>query len=78
MCTYAHVHTRVSFRNMGKGGQTILMKKWGGGGKGNVICMYSCRGTYKARGSGSMLPQGKFEFLGYIRWYLRPFWTIQG
>jgi hypothetical protein len=19
-----------------------------------------------------MLPQGKFEFLGYIRWYLRP------
>ena len=28
--------------------------------------------------SGGILPQGKFEFLGYIRWYLRPFWTIQG
>ena len=22
---------------------------------------------------GGMLPQGNFEFLGYIRWYLRPF-----
>ena len=31
-----------------------------------------------ARGSGGMLPQGNFVFLGYIRWYLRPFWTIQG
>ena len=23
-------------------------------------------------GAGGILPQGKFEFLGYIRWYLRP------
>ena len=28
--------------------------------------------------TGGILLQGKFEFLGYIRWYLRPFWTMQG
>ena len=39
--------------------------------------MYVC-GIVGVRGSGGMLPRGKLEFLGYIRWYLRPFWTIQG
>ena len=45
------------------------------------MCMWDCRGIYitgRGGGSGSMLPQGNFwKFLGYTRWYLRPFWTIQ-
>ena len=34
--------------------------------------------TYETRGSGSMPPQGKFEFLGEIMLHLRPFYTTQG
>ena len=30
----------------------------------------------KLGGSGGMVPQGKFEFLGEIMLHLRPFWTI--
>ena len=33
---------------------------------------------YETRGSGGMLPQGKFEFLGKIMLHLRPFQTSQG
>ena len=42
-------------------------------------CMHRCVCEgYRIRGLGGILPQGKFEFLGYIRWYLGPFYTIQG
>ena len=38
--------------------------------KKHMQCSDVSGGTYIARGSGSMLPQGKFEFSAYIRWYL--------
>ena len=41
------------------------------------VDMYmECRGIYihiKLGGSGGMVPQGKFEFLGEIMLHLRPF-----
>ena len=36
------------------------------------MCGYVRSRVVGVWGSGGMLPQGKFEFLGYIRWYLRP------
>ena len=45
---------------------TVLHVKYGGADTCGIVSAYIIKGVW------GYAPQGTFEFIGYVRWYMRP------